>query len=81
VSVNGTNVAGMSNCLSVIGGPVGTSVTLELADPQRHQTNTFTIKRANVAEPDDLDDLFRDIFGPGSGTNAPFLPKPILISH
>jgi len=79
ISVGGTNVVGESDvrCMSMLHGTVGTSVTLELADPQRNQTNRFTIKRADVAFPLDL------LFGPGSETNAPkpIAPKSVLIAQ
>ena len=54
ISVNGTNVAGLpcERCMSMVHGAVGTSVTLELVDPQMNQTNRFTIKRADIAMPD-----------------------------
>ena len=80
ISVDGTNVVSApERCMDLVHGAVGTSVTLQLADPQRHQTNRFTIKRADVAWPDDL---FLSIFGPGSETNAPkrIAPKPVLIA-
>ena len=65
ISVDGTNVVNAlpENCMQMIHGQVGTSVTLELADPQRQQTNTFTVKRADVAMPDDI---LRDFFKPRS---------------
>lgn len=69
ISINGTNVVSESSmrCMSMIHGPVGTSVTLELADPQMTQTNKFTIKRADV----DIGDLLQEMFG----TNAPVVSR------
>jgi C-terminal processing protease CtpA/Prc len=82
ISVDGTNVASMPSerCMSMVHGAVGTLVNLELADPQRIKTNGFTIKREDVAWPDDL---FRGVFGPFSKTNAPkpIAPKSVLIAQ
>jgi len=83
ISVDGTNVvsgAASERCMSMVHGTVGTFVTLELADPKRHQTNRFTIKRADVAIPDDL---FPGMFDHGSETNAPkpIAPKSNLIAQ
>jgi C-terminal processing protease CtpA/Prc len=82
ISVDGTNVvsAPSERCMSIVHGTVGTSVTLELVDPQRNQTNRFTIKRADVRM---SDDLFHGMFGPGSETNAPkpIAPKSVLIAQ
>jgi C-terminal processing protease CtpA/Prc len=68
-----------TRCMSLLHGTVGTSVTLELADPQRHQTNRFIIKREDVPIPDNP---FRGMFGTNapksSATNA---LKPFLIAH
>ena len=54
ISVDGTNVVSMPSCMGVIHGPVGTAVTLELADPTMSRTNKFTVKRADVKLPDGL---------------------------
>lgn len=81
ISVDGTNVVGEPSyiCMRMLHGTVGTSVTVELADPKMIQTNRFTIKRADVAWPDDL---FRSIFPPGSRiTNAPPTSLPFLIAQ
>lgn len=50
ISVDGTNVVSMpaTNAASMIRGPAGTVVTLELAGPTRSKTNTFTLKRGKV---------------------------------
>ena len=47
ISVDGTNVVSMSftQSMSVVRGPVGTFVTLEVADSKMSHTNKFTIKR------------------------------------
>ena len=48
ISVDGTNVVSMSltQSMSIVRGPIGTSVTLELTDSTRSQTNKFTVKRS-----------------------------------
>jgi C-terminal processing protease CtpA/Prc len=73
ISVNGTNVAGIpsTDCMNMVHGPAGTSVTLELTDPITRQTKTHTIKRADVRVPDEL-------FRSTSPTNA---GKPLLIAR
>jgi carboxyl-terminal processing protease len=50
ISVNGTNVVHTSatNAVNMIRGPVGTFVTLGLADPKRSKTNDFTVKRGRI---------------------------------
>jgi len=50
ISVNGTNVVSMSftQSMSIVRGPVGSYVTLELADLTMSQTNTFTVKRSKM---------------------------------
>ena len=82
ISVDGIKVvsAPSGRCITLMPGAVDTLVALELADPTRLQTNRFTIKRANVNLPADL---FRGIFGPGAGTNAPerAMPKVDLIAQ
>ena len=81
ISVDGTGVVtgNSARCMSLLHGAVGTSVTLDLADPQRLQTNRFIIKREDVPLPDDF---FRDIFGTNApGTLATNASKPFLISH
>ena len=54
ISVDGTNVVSVSSmrCMRLVHGSVGTSVTLELADPTMSQTNKFIVKRADVKIPD-----------------------------
>jgi C-terminal processing protease CtpA/Prc len=81
ISVDGTKVvsgAASEDGMSMVHGVVGTFVTLELADPQRRQTNSFTIKRADVRIPDDLFPFLH-----GSDTNAPkpIAPKSPLIAQ
>jgi len=50
ISVDGTNVVSMSSARirSMLLGPVGTSVTLDLADFNLSQTNRFTAKRGKM---------------------------------
>jgi C-terminal processing protease CtpA/Prc len=50
ISVDGTNVVSMSltRSRSMLLGPIGTSVTLDLADSQMNQTNRFTAKRGKM---------------------------------
>jgi RNA polymerase sigma factor (sigma-70 family) len=50
ISVNGTNVVSMplSRTMGILRGPVGTAITLELADSTMSQTNKFTIKRGRM---------------------------------
>lgn len=50
ISVDGTNVVSMSltQAMSIVRGPVGTSVSLELADAAMVGTNKFTLKRERV---------------------------------
>ena len=50
ISVDGTNVVSMSlvQSMGIMRGPIGTSVTLELADSTRSQTNKFTVKRKRM---------------------------------
>jgi carboxyl-terminal processing protease len=50
ISVDGTNVVSMSltQAVKMVRGPVGTSVTVQLADFNMTQTNTFTIKRSRM---------------------------------
>ena len=50
ISVDGTNVVSMSlmESMSVLRGPIGSSATLELADPTRSQTNKYTAKRRRM---------------------------------
>jgi C-terminal processing protease CtpA/Prc len=47
ISVNGTNVVRMSGAeaASIVRGPVGTSVTLEITDSTMSHTNKFTVTR------------------------------------
>jgi carboxyl-terminal processing protease len=50
ISVDGTNVVSMSltQSMSIVRGPVGTSVTLEIADSTMSATNKFTVKRSRM---------------------------------
>ena len=50
ISVDGTNVVSMSltQSMSIVRGPVGTSVTLEIADSKMGATNKFTVKRSRM---------------------------------
>ncbi len=50
ISVDGTNVVSMSltQAVKMVRGPVGTSVTVQLADSKMTHTNTFTIKRSRM---------------------------------
>src|SRR5664279_484727 len=50
ISVDGTNAVSMSlrQSMSVLRGPIGSSVTLELADSTRSQTNKYTVKRSRM---------------------------------
>ena len=50
ISVNGTNVVSMSitQATSMVRGPIGTSVTIELANAALSSTNKFTVKRERV---------------------------------
>ncbi len=50
ISVDGTNVVSMSltQAVSMVRGPVGTLLTLEIADSTRSHTNKFTVKRGRV---------------------------------
>jgi biotin-(acetyl-CoA carboxylase) ligase len=40
--------------MSLVAGPIGTSVTLELADPTMSQTNEFIVKRVHIKLPNDI---------------------------
>ena len=55
ISVDGTNVVRMplTNALSMIRGPVGKVVTLEITDPARSLTNKFTVKRGKIVTEND----------------------------
>jgi C-terminal processing protease CtpA/Prc len=50
ISVDGTNVVSMplTNAMSMLRGPVGKAVTLEVTDPSGSQTNKFTVKRGRI---------------------------------
>jgi C-terminal processing protease CtpA/Prc len=50
ISVDGTNVVNMSltQAMKIVRGPVGTSVTIQLADTSMTHTNTFTMKRSRI---------------------------------
>ena len=62
ISINGTNVvsASMKESMSLMIGPSGTTVTLELADPTRTQTNKLTVKRAPILGWSDAGPRFQD---------------------
>jgi C-terminal processing protease CtpA/Prc len=55
ISINGTNAVNMSlpQAASLVRGPVGTSVTLELADPGMSGTNKFMAKRGKMVISED----------------------------
>jgi len=79
VSIDGTNILGeaSTNCMQLLHGTVGTPVTLELADPQTHQTNKFIIQREDVPLPAQLFDNFSK-----PTTNSPdYQANPHLIAH
>jgi C-terminal processing protease CtpA/Prc len=50
ISVDGTNVVSMSltQAVKMVRGPVGRSVTVQLADSNRTHTNTFQMKRSRI---------------------------------
>jgi carboxyl-terminal processing protease len=50
ISIDGTNAVSMSptQSMSMVRGPVGTSVTLELTDATMSRTNKFTVKRGRM---------------------------------
>lgn len=50
ISVDGTNVVSMSltQAVSMVRGPVGTFVTVEIADSTMSHTNKFTLKRSKM---------------------------------
>jgi C-terminal processing protease CtpA/Prc len=50
ISVDGTNVMDMSlrQSMSIMRGPIGTSVALELADSTMSQTNKYIVKRSRM---------------------------------
>ena len=50
ISVNGTNVVSMSStqAIRLVRGPLGTLVTLEIADSSRSRTNKFAAKRCRM---------------------------------
>jgi C-terminal processing protease CtpA/Prc len=77
ISVDGTKVVSMSSCMSVVAGPIGTFVTLELADPTMSRTNKVTVKRADVKLPDGLFDGLR----PDGSHSTNASPHVILISQ
>jgi len=51
LAINGTNTAGMSikECTTLIRGPEGTKVTLEMAGPKGTITNAYTLVRKKIA--------------------------------
>lgn len=55
ISVDGTNVVSMSlkQTALMVRGPVGTTVTVQVADPNMTRTNTFKIKRSRITIVDD----------------------------
>jgi carboxyl-terminal processing protease len=55
ISVDGTNVVSMSltQASKMVRGPVGTSVTIQLADASMSNTNTFKVKRSRIVIVDD----------------------------
>ena len=55
IAVDGTNVVSMSlkQTATMVRGPVGTPVTIQLADSNMTQTNTFKIKRSRIVIVDD----------------------------
>jgi len=50
ISVDGTNVVSISltQSMSIVRGPVGSFVTLEIADSKMNRTNKFTVKRSKM---------------------------------
>lgn len=50
ISINGTNALSMSitQVVSMVRGPVGAFVTLQIADSTMTHTNEFTVKRARI---------------------------------
>jgi carboxyl-terminal processing protease len=55
ISVDGTNVVTMSlkQTATMVRGPVGAPVTIQLADTNMTHTNTFKIKRSRIVIVDD----------------------------
>jgi C-terminal processing protease CtpA/Prc len=65
ISVDGTNVVNMSltQSMSIVRGPIGTSVRLELADSTQSHTNKFTVKRMRMVfsgAPNEMKAEFKD---------------------
>ena len=50
ISIDGTNVVSLSltQMVHMVRGPVGSSITLEVADPTMSQTNKFEMKRRKM---------------------------------
>jgi carboxyl-terminal processing protease len=50
IAVDGTNIVSMpfDQSMSIVRGPVGTFVTLEIADSTMSHTNKFTVKRSKM---------------------------------
>jgi carboxyl-terminal processing protease len=50
ISVDGTNVESMSitQAVSMVRGPVGTFLTIEIADSTMSHTNKYTVKRSRM---------------------------------
>ncbi len=55
ISVDGTNVVSMSlkQTAMMVRGPVGTTISIELADANMTHTNTFKMKRSRITIVDD----------------------------
>lgn len=64
ISVNGTNVVSMSltQSMSVVRGPIGAYVTLEIADSTMSHTNKFTIRRKRMVFSGHGADMKADFF-------------------
>ena len=55
IAIDGTNVVSMplNQAAKMVRGPVGTYVTIQLADTNMTRTNTFKIKRSRIVIVDD----------------------------
>jgi carboxyl-terminal processing protease len=55
IAIDGTNVVSMQmiQAAKMVRGPVGTYVTIQLADTNMTRTNTFKIKRSRIVIVDD----------------------------
>lgn len=60
ISVDGTNLVNLSlkQAVMIVRGPVGTWVTIRLADANLAHTNTFRIKRSRIVIVDDKFEFF-----------------------